>query len=446
VLERKTAFVGLGGALLLAACTTVLGYEPGQTIVLAPDAGDAGPMADPFAGRSLASDATSPVAPEAGSVACRADLNVDPRNCGRCGHACETTCVEGRCVPRVLVPNAGFTISGFQVRGARGYIGDDDDNRARAAGLRCKEYLEHHVIRSFDTAIPGPLLVAGGLCYDRFGVGGSRQGRERWLAAPDGLYVWKANLTYRQGTYTIEAREFDSLGTLKVYRAPLPVGVDPNEEGEQVLPSGSRPLQLAAADPASMSEYLLFFAGGYRAVANGSVGPLRLVPGTDFRAGASATATEVVGATSIFSSSSFVVAQRECDAGTGCSRQVDGVAPSACGFRRVGNTVLTCTVQADGQDGPYNLLLHELDLGTGISRLANVAPLVERAGNGTAVLSPMLLADDGVFVVRGLQIDFLPRSGPPVPISLSQLKPAALALDSGVLFWHDGVSIYRTVP
>jgi hypothetical protein len=443
LLPRSFALAAGFGALV--SCTQLLGYDSATTISLA-DAGDAGDaaLADPFAGRSFDAASLLPDADASAPPSCSADTANDARNCGRCGHQCETTCSEGRCAPRILVAKTVITLAQgvtiLRVAGGLGYVGIEDGRRGfqkiSGAPMSCPNYMDRYLIYSFRSDTPSTMQLAGGYCYDR-----QRElvSQARWFAHTDGVYVWQSNFRLVNGSEYTDAE----LGTLKKYGPVLPSGTRAENAGTPVITGIDLPSAFYSPDPADPTADLALVGGAFKQLRNGTLGPsLGGWSEAFYDVDAQVTTTEFF----LSRFSSGVLLARNCDAGAACRRDVALPLASPCGHRRVGSVVLSCSIQGDQPRRPYNLVLSELNIATGATRVLNVAPLVERGGNGAAIVTPMLLSDDGVYVVRGLQIDLLPRQGVPIPISLSGQKPVALAMDGNVLYWHDGNVIYRTIP
>ena len=230
---------------------------------------------------------------------------------------------------------------------------------------------------------------------------------------------------------------------LKKYDPVLPGGTQVQNAGTIVTTGIGLPSAFYSPDPADPSADLLLVEGAFRQLRGGVLGPSLGSWGDAFYE----VQTQVT-ASDFFMTrfSSGLLLKRDCDAGSGCRSDLSWPLQSVCGYRRVGDVVLSCSIQADQPRRPYNLVLSELNLVTGKSSVVNVAPLVERGGNGSAIVTPMQLSDDGVYVVRGLQIDLLPRSGLPVPITLSGQKPLGMTIDGNALYWYDTAAIYRTIP
>jgi hypothetical protein len=134
-------------------------------------------------------------------------------------------------------------------------------------------------------------------------------------------------------------------------------------------------------------------------------------------------------------------APRGCDAST-CVNTLSATYATICGVGRFGNVIRWCGLQIDPSGGSFLLVLVEADPDKGGVRIINSSAVIPRGANGSPVLPIFLLADTGIYYARGVRIDLLPLTGPPVPIALTTTKPLTLAADENRLFWAEVDAIY----
>ncbi len=161
-LLRNTIAIALplGSALVLLACSQVLGLTEPEPYDAEGVVGDADPRDD---GSARIDGATADGAP-----GCTADLLHDEKNCGACGHGCRgAACQAGRCTP-VLVTTAR-QISALTVDGTSIYFGDGDGFGTNAIVRVEKDGTNRRIIANlaadpgFDSmAVVGPILYWAG--------------------------------------------------------------------------------------------------------------------------------------------------------------------------------------------------------------------------------------------------------------------------------------------
>ena len=116
--------VTIGVAATLVACSAVLGFD---ALTLHPH--DGGPETQADGPITIGDGAPMGDAGEDGPTTCVADLTGDPKNCGRCNHAClGGTCQSSRCQPLKLADGLAIP-EGLAVSGADVFVTEFDLNR-----------------------------------------------------------------------------------------------------------------------------------------------------------------------------------------------------------------------------------------------------------------------------------------------------------------------------
>lgn len=219
------AGIGLFGV----ACTQVLGVEAGTT---APQ-GDAG--------------AVSPTSEDGGT--CRANLRIDPENCGRCGRSCfGTRCVDRRCIAAEVgpIPSDRPSTARLLARGETLFFALRDRDAGVTTPTRVVEVLSGGTFRDVGAPVIGPFALSASALFRWSCVATSptqracsvvrrtvRDGAETMLPGPTVLTprTTGAGDPLEIAAPSVTAKADDAAGRVFVSELPPPVAPDDTPTG-----------------------------------------------------------------------------------------------------------------------------------------------------------------------------------------------------------------------